>query len=249
MSSEDITKQPTTTGDNNTTSPTTTGYAPHHPVVNDLEQGPKPTTKIGNPSPLGLLSFGITTFVLGLYHCGAGLPHSDPGAGPGPDTAIIGMAMFMGGVAQFAAGMWEFRVGNTFGATVFTSYGAFWLAYTAFKIPGFGVEEGYKGDERALSFAIGIFLTLWGFLTLGFLLAALRTSIGIVCTLSTLVIAFLLLAISEYTKTLNESASSNVEKAGGAFSVICAACALYTGFAKMMTPESTYVRLPEGHLA
>lgn len=29
-------------------------------------------TKLANPGPLGLLSFAITTFVVGLYECGAG---------------------------------------------------------------------------------------------------------------------------------------------------------------------------------
>ena len=28
--------------------------------------------KIANPGPLGLISFGVTTFCLGLYQCGAG---------------------------------------------------------------------------------------------------------------------------------------------------------------------------------
>lgn len=28
--------------------------------------------KLGNPGPLGLLAFAITTFVVGLYECGAG---------------------------------------------------------------------------------------------------------------------------------------------------------------------------------
>lgn len=31
-----------------------------------------PFTKLGNPGPLGLLSFALTTFALGLYQCGAG---------------------------------------------------------------------------------------------------------------------------------------------------------------------------------
>lgn len=31
-----------------------------------------PFEKLANPGPLGLLSFAITTFVLGLYQCGAG---------------------------------------------------------------------------------------------------------------------------------------------------------------------------------
>lgn len=28
--------------------------------------------KVANPGPLGLISFGITTFVLGFYQCGVG---------------------------------------------------------------------------------------------------------------------------------------------------------------------------------
>ena len=34
-------------------------------------------------------------------------------------------------LAQLLAGMWEFRTGNTFGATAFTSYGAFWISFWA----------------------------------------------------------------------------------------------------------------------
>lgn len=31
-----------------------------------------PYEKLANPGPLGLIGFAITTFVLGLYECGAG---------------------------------------------------------------------------------------------------------------------------------------------------------------------------------
>lgn len=38
-----------------------------------VSQVPAPQyMKLANPGPLGLLSFAITTFVLGLYECGAG---------------------------------------------------------------------------------------------------------------------------------------------------------------------------------
>ena len=52
------------------------------------------------------------------------------------DAAALGivmpMAMLYGGVAQFAAGMWDVRQGNTFGATCFTSFGAFWIGLALF---------------------------------------------------------------------------------------------------------------------
>ena len=44
---------------------------------------------------------------------------------------MFGLALAYGGIGQFAAGMWEFRKGNTFGATAFASFGAFWISYWA----------------------------------------------------------------------------------------------------------------------
>ena len=32
-------------------------------------------------------------------------------------NVVVGMALFVGGAAQFVAGMWEFATANTFGAT------------------------------------------------------------------------------------------------------------------------------------
>jgi succinate-acetate transporter protein len=51
-----------------------------------------------------------------------------------------------------------------------------------FMIPSLGIEAAYKGDMRAYSFAIGICLILWCFVTLIFLIGALRTNIAIVAT-------------------------------------------------------------------
>ena len=40
------------------------------------------------------------------------------------EPIVFGLALAYGGIAQLLAGMWEFRTGNTFGATAFTSYAA-----------------------------------------------------------------------------------------------------------------------------
>lgn len=96
------------------------GHPPAHidPNAHLISQVMQPEfQKLGNPGPLGLYSFAITSFMLGLYNCGAGMPGSEPGA----TNAVLGTAIFMGGIAQFAAGMWEMRVGNTFGATLHSS--------------------------------------------------------------------------------------------------------------------------------
>ena len=42
--------------------------------------------------------------------------------------AVWCFALGFGGLAQLLAGMWEARRGKMFGATAFSSYGAFWIS-------------------------------------------------------------------------------------------------------------------------
>lgn len=78
-------------------------------------------TKLANPAPLGLMGFGMTTILLNLANSGLFAF----------DVAILAMGIFYGGIAQIFAGLLEFKKGNTFGLTAFTSYGAFWLTLVA----------------------------------------------------------------------------------------------------------------------
>lgn len=78
---------------------------------------------IADPAALGLAGFALTTFVLSAHN-----------AGWAPDLIWVGCAFFYGGLAQFCAGMWEFRNSNTFGAAAFGSYGAFWMSLAFFII-------------------------------------------------------------------------------------------------------------------
>lgn len=154
----------------------------------------------------------------------------------------------MGGTAQIIAGIFEFRVGNTFGSTVHCSYGAFWLSYAMFLIPSLDIEGAYKGDKRAYSFGLGIYLILWCFLTLLFLIAALRTNITILLVLSCLTIAFLLLSIANFIETEAPDRSVRVNKAGGAFTVASAFFAFYAGASGLMVEDTTFVRFPLGEI-
>lgn len=80
-----------------------------------------PAVSIADPAPLGLAAFALTTFILSGHN-----------ANFIPDLAWVGLALFYGGLAQFAAGMWEFRRGNTFASTAFSTYGGFWLSLAFF---------------------------------------------------------------------------------------------------------------------
>src|SRR4051794_39975935 len=71
---------------------------------------PKPGSHIADPAPLGLAAFALTTFVLSFVN--TGLFKVEP--------VVFGLALAYGGIAQLAAGMWEFAKGNTFGATAFS---------------------------------------------------------------------------------------------------------------------------------
>jgi uncharacterized protein len=74
---------------------------------------------IADPAPLGLAAFALTTFLLSAVN--AGWAKNSTG------FDWWGYAIAYGGLAQLLAGMWEFRNRNVFGATAFSTYGAFWI--------------------------------------------------------------------------------------------------------------------------
>jgi succinate-acetate transporter protein len=80
---------------------------------------PAPVSGIADPAPLGLAAFALTTVLLSAKNAGW-MTHAT-------GSAWLGFAFAYGGLAQFAAGMWEFRRGNTFGATAFGTFGSFWI--------------------------------------------------------------------------------------------------------------------------
>ena len=56
-------------------------------------------SSFADPGPLGLGAFALTTFVLSMANA-----NFVPGAG----AAVLGVALFYGGIAQLVAGIWEF---------------------------------------------------------------------------------------------------------------------------------------------
>src|SRR5947209_10144889 len=90
-----------------------------------------------DPGPLGLGAFALTTFMLSMYNA-----HLVTQLGL---TTVIAVALAYGGITQLLAGMWEFRTGNTFGATAFASYGAFWISF--FALIQFKLVPGLPGSK------------------------------------------------------------------------------------------------------
>jgi succinate-acetate transporter protein len=176
--------------------------------------------KIANPGPLGLSGFALTTFFLSL-------DNANILTGKGDIFIVVGLAVFYGGIAQFAAGMWEFRSGNTFGATAFTSYGAFWLSFAALLLPGFGAAIGVASQT-----AVGYYLLGWAIFTGIMMLGSFRTNGATALVFIALFVTFLLLAIG------NLNANTNIVHLGGYIGLVTAVVAWYTALAGVLTGVS-----------
>jgi succinate-acetate transporter protein len=151
----------------------------------------EPTTaaqvqSVADPAPLGLAAFGLTTFVLSAVNAGL-IPKSG-------EPVVLGLAFAYGGFAQFCAGMWEFRRNNVFGATAFTSYAAFWIAFAL--LVTFDVAK-IPADARAG--AVGTFLLAWTIFTAYMTIAASPLSRPVFVVFILLTITFLVLTIGAYS--------------------------------------------------
>ncbi|WP_034087993.1 acetate uptake transporter [Streptacidiphilus albus] len=173
------------------------------------------SVNIADPAPLGLAGFGITTLVLSCFNAGF-LNNS-------AEAVVLPLALFYGGLGQLLAGMWEFRKGNTFGATAFTSFGAFWLSYYLLAKDILPSLTGSTASNTGN--AVGLFLLAWGIFTLYMTVAALRQSRAVLAIFVALTATFVVLAIGAF------EANTTVTKVGGWLGLVTAAVALYTSFA------------------
>ena len=183
-----------------------------------------PAPAFANPGPLGLASYAGSTFLVSLAALRAGFSRPD---------VCLGVAYFFGGVTQVIAGQWEFASGNTFGATAFTGFGAFWLAYAYLLTPATGALAAYDGDAVGLRNALGAFWLTWTFFTWMITLAAHRTNLGLFVILLLTSISFPLLAAGAF------SGVAGFTEAAGAVGLVAAAVAWYTATAGLLTPQTS----------
>ena len=182
---------------------------------------------IANPGPLGLSGFALTTFVLSVANAGLFPKSSDT-------LVVLGLAVFYGGLSQLLAGMWEFRAGNTFGATAFTSFGAFWLSFAALFLPGLGGAAALI-DSKAL----GVYLLGWAIITGLLALGALRTNGATAAVFVLLFLTFLCLAIGALSNTTIVSTNaSGWTHIGGWVGIVTAIVAWYTALAGILAGVS-----------
>jgi succinate-acetate transporter protein len=181
---------------------------------------------VADPAPLGLAGFALTTFVLSMFNSGLVSDKSEP--------VVFGLALAYGGLAQLLAGMWEFKNNNAFGATAFTSYGAFWLSFWAFNV--FYADK--ITDKVALGHGVGLYLIGWGIFTAYMWVASFRVSVAVNVVFLLLAITFILLGIGE------SGANTDIVKAGGYVGLATAGAAGYASFATVTNKTFGRIVIP-----
>jgi succinate-acetate transporter protein len=170
---------------------------------------------IADPAPLGLAAFALTTFLFSAFNA-----NWTKGT-----SAWLGYAFAYGGVAQLLAGMWEFRNRNVFGATAFSSYGAFWIGaglYIELVVPAAKPTAAQLGNDLAwITLAFLIFNTYM-------LIFSLFVNKAVFAVFLTLEITELILIIGNF------GSSTSAIKLGGYLGIITAGAAWYTSAAGVL---------------
>jgi len=183
--------------------------------------------KLANPAPLGLMGFGMTTVLLNIHNAGF-FPIS---------SMILAMGIFYGGMAQIFAGIMEFKKGNTFGTTAFTSFGLFWLSLVALLVfPKIGWSTSTPSAFLAW------YLFLWGLFTFFMWQATFGTNRALQFVFLSLTILFWLLAVRDWTS------SEIIGKIAGWEGIICGFSAIYLAMAQVLNEARGKIILPIGNI-
>ena len=202
-------------------------YIPKQEFGNEKILGLYMDNKLANPAPLGLMGFGMTTVLLNIHNAGFFTISS----------MILAMGIFYGGLAQIFAGIMEFKKGNTFGTTAFTSYGLFWISLVALLV---FPKIGWSASTPSAFLAWYLFL--WGLFTFFMWLATFGTNRALQLVFLSLTILFWLLAIKDWT------GSEIIGKIAGWEGIICGFSAIYLAMAQVLNETRGKIILPIGNI-
>jgi uncharacterized protein len=184
-----------------------------------------PAAPIADPAPLGLAAFALTTFLLSAANA-----HWTNGNSAG--TAFLGYALAYGGAAQFLAGMWEFRNRNVFGATAFSSYGAFWI----------GLFIWIKNAPLRTGHDLGWILLAFAIFNLYMLIMSTQVNLAVFLVFLTLQLTEIFLFIGNFA----DNGTGGVSQIGGYLGVLTALVAWYASAAGVANGLNGRIKLPLG---
>jgi succinate-acetate transporter protein len=181
-----------------------------------------------NPAPLGLMGFGMTTVLLNLSNLGLF----------GMSSMILAMGIFYGGIAQIIAGIMEFRKGNTFGTTAFTSFGLFWLTLVFLILNPIG-SPGLAPNGSAMA----TYLFMWGLFTFVMFFGTLKANRALQTVFMSLAVLFFLLAAANVFPSFPSLLSL-----AGVVGVFCGFSAFYLSLAEVLNESQGKAVLPIGQV-
>ncbi|MFI5754543.1 acetate uptake transporter [Streptomyces sp. NPDC051569] len=169
---------------------------------NDVSAGSATSTSV-----LGHLALGLTLLAFGIGHTGAikGVTAGD----------AVTLALYVGGIALFVAGLLAYRAGELFSGSAFAALGAFWFTW------GIGAGHQVTAD------AVGFFLILWALLALSLTLGAASSGPLVQGTYALFGVGLVLLAIGQFAD------STGIIKVGGWFAVLAGLASWYAATAAL----------------
>lgn len=151
------------------------------------EKGNYVRVEVADPTPLGLTGLAMVTLVAASQKLGwtEGL------------SFVIPWAIFLGGIAQLMACVYDFKHNNLFGSTAFGIYGLFWISVATswmIKMGVFGQELMAAVDGRQIGVAFVGYLIISVFLTV----AALRTNKALIAIMVLIDVLFICLSMDSF---------------------------------------------------
>lgn len=143
--------------------------------------------EVADPTTLGLFGLAIVTLVASSQKLGwtDGL------------AFVLPWALFLGGMAQFVAALFDFKHNNLFGATAFSAYGLFWIGMGMswlIKLGCFGEALASTADTRQLGLVFLGYMVLSVVLTI----STLKMSKAMFILLALIAVLFLGLALDSF---------------------------------------------------
>lgn len=143
--------------------------------------------EVADPTVLGLFGLAIVTLVASTQklELTSGL------------AFVLPWAIFLGGVAQIIASLFDFKHNNLFGATAFSAYGLFWIGMAMSWL----IKLGCFGETLALAVDVkqlGAVFVGYMILSIVFTISGLKMSKAMFFLLLLIVILFLGLALDAF---------------------------------------------------